>query len=70
MKKLGMLIIAIGLVFTVVTGLNFVTREKVVDIGELKISRNKDHSIAWSPLLGGAVMVVGAGIFILGMKRK
>jgi hypothetical protein len=70
MKKLGLLIIAIGLVITVITGFNFVTREKVVDIGNLKISRNKNHSLAWSPLVGVAVMVLGGGIFIMGLKKK
>ena len=70
MKKIGIIIIAIGLVITVVTGFNFVTREKVVDIGDLKISRNKNHSIAWSPLVGVAVMVLGGGLFIIGLKKK
>lgn len=70
MKKLGLLIIAIGFVITVITGFNFVTREKVVDIGELEISRNKNHSIAWSPLVGAAVMVLGGGILIVGLKKK
>lgn len=70
MKKIGVIVMAIGLVITLITGFNFVTREKVVDIGDLKISRNKNHSIAWSPLVGVAVMAIGCGVFVIGLKKK
>jgi hypothetical protein len=70
MKKIGMIVLAIGLVITIITGFNFVTREKVVDIGDLKISRNKNHSIAWSPFVGVGVMVLGGGFFLVGLKKK
>ncbi|MBN1989329.1 MAG: hypothetical protein JW783_08040 [Bacteroidales bacterium] len=70
MKNVGLIILAIGLVVTLITGFRFVTREKVVDIGDLKISRNKNHAITWSPLVGIAVMVVGGGIFLVGNKKK
>ena len=41
MKNVGLIIIAIGLVVTLITGFRFVTQEKVVDLGDFKISRNK-----------------------------
>jgi hypothetical protein len=69
MKKVGIIILAIGLVITIVTGFNFVTREKVVDIGELQISRDKHHHLAWSPIVGVVVMAIGGGILLLGMKK-
>jgi len=70
MKKVGIIILAIGLVITIVTGFNFVTREKVVDIGELQISRDKHHSLAWSPIVGVVVMAIGGGVLLLGMKKQ
>lgn len=69
MKKIGIIVLAIGLVITLITGFKFVTREKVVDLGELQISRNKNHSVAWSPIVGVAVMVVGGGMIIFGLKK-
>ena len=39
MKKAGIIIIVIGLVITLITGFNFVTKEKVLDVGELQITR-------------------------------
>ena len=70
MKRAGLVIIVIGLLLVIFTGINFFTREKVVDIGDLQISRNKKHSMAWSPLIGVAVMAVGGGLFLFGSKSS
>jgi hypothetical protein len=70
MKKVGIIILGIGLIITIVTGFNFVTREKVVDIGELQISRDKHHRLAWSPIVGVVVMAIGGGILLIGSKKS
>jgi hypothetical protein len=70
MKKAGILVLLVGLAFTLFTGFNFVTREKVVDIGELEISADKNHSITWSPIIGVVTIAVGAGLYLLGTKRS
>ena len=69
MKKEGIVVFAIGLLFTIFTGFNFVKKEKVVDVGKLEITKDKDNGFAWSPLLGVAVMVLGGGVFLFGEKR-
>jgi hypothetical protein len=69
MKKAGIFIVIIGLALTIFTAITFFTREKVVDIGSLKITANKPHHLSWSPLIGLAVMGVG-GIVILVSGKK
>ncbi len=69
MKKVGIIILVVGLVITLITGFNFVTREKVLDVGELQISRDKKHNLSWSPLVGVVVMVIGGGILLFGVKK-
>jgi hypothetical protein len=69
MKKAGILIVLLGLALTIFTAITFFTREKVVDIGSLKITANKPHHLSWSPLIGIAVMGVG-GIVIFMSPRK
>ena len=59
MKKAGILVIILGLVLTAFSAFTFFTKEKVVDIGKVEITRNKPHHLNWSPLIGIAVMVVG-----------
>ncbi len=64
MKKISFVIIGIGLLLTVVTAFTFFTKEKVVDMGTVEITRNKVHNLNWSPLIGIAVIGVG-GILLL-----
>jgi len=69
MKKAGIFIIIVGLLLTIFTAVSFFTREKVADIGTVKIMRNKPHYLAWSPLVGIAVMGIG-GVVLLLCPRK
>ncbi|MGF1670786.1 MAG: hypothetical protein ACFCU6_10070 [Balneolaceae bacterium] len=69
MKKAGLIILVIGLIILLFTGFNYVTKEKVVEIGNLEITADKTHHVAWSPLAGAAVMVVGGVIFLIGRKE-
>jgi hypothetical protein len=69
MKKIGIIILIIGLIVTMVTGFSFVTRKKVIDIGELEVSANKRHSLSWSPVMGVVMMAIGAGVYLLGTKK-
>jgi hypothetical protein len=69
MKKIGIAILVIGIIITGITGFSFFTREKVVDIGNVEITRNKKHAVVWSPLAGVAVMIIGGGMILFGTKK-
>jgi len=69
MKKIGAVIFVIGLLATVFAGFNLVTREKVVDIGDLEITANKNHIMDWSPAIGVALMIVGGVVYVFGEKK-
>jgi hypothetical protein len=70
MKKSGIILLVIGIIFTIFTGFNYITKEKVVDIGEIQISRDKKHSIGWSPLIGVGIMLIGGTMYFLGSKSN
>ena len=70
MKKAGIIILVIGLVITLITGFNFVTKEKVLEVGELQITRDKQHSLAWSPVVGVVVMVIGGAVLLFGTHKR
>ena len=70
MKKAGIIILVIGLVITIITGFNFVTKEKVLDVGELQITRDKQHNLAWSPVVGVVVMVIGGAVLLFGVRNR
>jgi len=68
MKTTGIVIIIIGILLTIFTAFSFFTKEKVVEIGKLEITRDKPHNINWSPLIG--IAVIGAGGIILWRSAK
>ena len=71
MKQAGIALLIVGLVLTVFTSFSFFTRENVVDIGALKITKDEPHSVNWSPLAGLGVMGIGgAMLWQTGKKQK
>jgi hypothetical protein len=68
-KTIGLIIIVIGLVMTLYTGFNYVTREKVVDIGSIQITKDKEHTANWSPFIGIGIMVIGGVVFLSDKKK-
>jgi divalent metal cation (Fe/Co/Zn/Cd) transporter len=69
MKKAGLVVLVLGILLTIFTAITFFTREKVVDIGSLKITANKPHHLSWSPLIGIAVMGAGGVMILFGSKK-
>ncbi len=43
MKTLGIILLALGLIMTVFTGFNLMTKKKVVDIGKLEINKEENY---------------------------
>ena len=68
MKTAGIIIIVIGIALTIYTGITFFTKEKVVDIGRLEITRDKPHYLDWSPIIG--IIVIGIGGVVLWQSSK
>jgi len=69
MKKLGIVLIILGLILTVVTGFKFFTKKEVLDIGNVEINKSEPHRVNWSPYVGVAVMVIG-GIMVFASRRN
>jgi Na+/melibiose symporter-like transporter len=64
MKNLGIILVVIGLIMMIWTGFNYVTRERVVDVGPVHIDANKDHPVQWSPILGGVILAAGIVVMV------
>lgn len=70
MRKAGIIILIVGLIITIITVFNYVTKETIVDIGELEVTTARTHSTDWSPLAGFAVMVAGGVVYMVGGKEQ
>lgn len=53
---------------TVFTGFNLITKKEVVDIGPIEINKEEKTPVAWSPIVGGILLV--AGIILLVSNKK
>ncbi len=69
MKTTGIIIMLIGIGLTIFTAVTFFTKEKVVDLGIIEVTRNQPHYLNWSPFIGLAVMVIGAFVILQGRKK-
>ncbi|MGA3288239.1 MAG: hypothetical protein ABSD46_12520 [Bacteroidota bacterium] len=70
MKTAGIIIIIVGLIMTAYTGFTYVTKEKVVDLGELEITKDNEHSVHWQPYVGIGMIVIGGVVLILDRKKS
>jgi hypothetical protein len=61
--------VVIGIVMMLITGFNYVTKEKVVDLGKVEINKTENHPVQWSPIVGG-VLLLGGIILIAANGKK
>ena len=55
---------------TLYTGFTYITKDKVVELGDLVITKDREHSVNWQPYLGIGVMIVGGVALILSRKKS
>jgi hypothetical protein len=68
MRTLAIVLIVIGGLMTVFTGFNLVTKKEVADIGPVEINKTEKTPVAWSPIVGGILLV--AGIVLLVSNKR
>jgi len=70
MKTIGIAIMIIGLGMTIFNAITFITRQKVVDLGVMEVTRNQPHYVNWSPFIGLSIMVIGAFLILRARKKQ
>lgn len=69
-KSIGLVLIVIGIVMTIYTGFNYVTTERVVDIGPIKINKEQSHPVQWAPIVGVLIIVVGGFLVVRSTSKS
>jgi len=69
-KTAGIVILIIGLFMTVYTGFTYVTKEKVVDLGVVEITKDKEHTLDVKPYVGIGTMIIGGAFLVLSRKKS
>lgn len=65
----GIALILLGVVAFTYQGITYTTREKVIDVGPLQATVDKQETIPLSPLVGGLALVGGIALLIIGNRK-
>jgi hypothetical protein len=63
-------LIVLGVLALVYQGFTYTTREKVVDLGPLKITADKEKSIPLPPILGALALAGGVVLVFVGVRKS
>jgi uncharacterized membrane protein YidH (DUF202 family) len=66
----GVVLIIVGVLALAYQGITYTTREKVVDLGPLKITADKEKSIPLPPILGVLALAGGVVLVIVGARKS
>ncbi len=64
----GVVCIVLGLAALAYQGITYTTREKIIDVGPVQVTAEKEHAIWLPPLLG--VVVVGTGVVLVVVRMR
>jgi hypothetical protein len=67
---LGVILILGGLGTFVYKGFSYTTQEKVLQIGDVQVTAEKEKSVYFPPILGGAAIIVGIVLIIVGRTNR
>jgi len=70
MKLIGVLLIVFGVVALVTGGIEYTTREKVLDIGPVEATAEKHKMIPLSPIVGLASIAGGIAVLAVGSRTR
>ncbi len=65
----GVALIVAGTLALAYQGITYTTREKVIDLGPLKASVDKQKTIPLPPILGAVAMAAGVILVVVGNRR-
>ena len=68
MKAIGVLLLILGIVALGYQGFTYVTRDKVVDLGPVEITKEKTKTVFLPPVLGIAALAAGIALLVSGSR--
>jgi len=66
----GVVLIILGVLALAYQGITYTTREKVVDLGPLKITKDKEKTVFLPPILGALALVGGVVLVVVGSRQS
>jgi hypothetical protein len=70
MRIVGIVLIVIGVISLAIGGISYTRREKVIDLGPIQATAERQKTIPLPPLLGGLALAGGIVLLIAGSKKR
>jgi uncharacterized membrane protein HdeD (DUF308 family) len=69
MKIAGIILIIVGVIALIFGGISYTTKEKVLDLGPIEATAEKEKRIPLPPILGAVALIAGVVLLLAGGKR-
>jgi len=70
LKTIGIILVVVGILVLVIPGIPFTKREKVLDLGPIQATADRQERVWFPPVAGIVVLVVGAGLLVVGVTKN
>jgi hypothetical protein len=69
MKQVGIILIILGVLALAYQGIQYTSREKILDIGSIKVSADTKKTLPLPPIVGGVALVAGIALILTDRKK-
>jgi uncharacterized membrane protein HdeD (DUF308 family) len=66
---LGVLLIVAGLVALAYQGITYTRREKVIDLGPIQATAERERTVPLSPVVGIVAVAAGVALVVVGVRK-
>ncbi len=70
MAIVGVVLIVLGVLALAYQGISYTSREKVLDIGPLEATAEREKTLPLPPVLGAAAVIGGVALLIVGARTR
>jgi len=67
-KAIGILLIIVGVLVVGYQGFTYVTRDKVIDLGPVQVTKEKHKTVYLPPVLGAVALAAGIVLLVSGSR--
>jgi hypothetical protein len=69
MKLVGIILIVLGILALVYQGVQYTSKEKILDIGSIKLSADTKKTIPLPPIVGAVAIIAGVALILTDRKK-
>lgn len=69
MKKSGIIVIVLGILLTVFSGISLKKEDTIVEVGNVELTQEKEEDVNWPQWIGVVAIAAGVIIFVVGRKK-